>query len=54
MSHFECFSHADVAEVLEVHVHVVGHVGVGGLLSAGVVPSANANIFLSMTPDEEK
>ena len=35
----------DIAEVLDVHVHVVGHVGVGGLLSVGVVPAAN-EIFL--------
>ena len=39
------FSHADAAEVHEVHVHVVGHVGVGGLLSVGIVPSAKV-IFL--------
>ena len=37
--HFK--SHVDAAEVLEVHVHVVGHVGVGGLLIVGVVPVAN-------------
>ena len=35
--HFK--SHVDAAEVLEVHVHVVRHVGVGGLLSVGVVPA---------------
>ena len=33
--HFK--GHVDAAEVLEVHVHVVRHVGVGGLLSVGVV-----------------
>ena len=35
--HFK--SHVDAAEVLEVHVHVVRHVGVGGLLRVGVVPA---------------
>ena len=28
-------------KVLEVHLHVVGHVGVGGLQSIGVVPTVN-------------
>ena len=36
--HFK--SHVDAAEVLEVHVHVVGHVGVGELLGVVVVPAA--------------
>ena len=44
----------DAPEAHEVRVVAGGHVGVGGLLSAGVVPSATANIFLSMTPNEEK
>ena len=39
----------EAAEVLEGHVHVVGHVGVGGLLTNVVVLSVNSNIFLSMT-----
>ena len=32
------FGYVDAAEVLKVHVRVVGHVGDGGLLSVGVVP----------------
>ena len=36
----------DIAEVLDVHVHVVGHVGVGGLLSVGVVPTDHENFLL--------
>ena len=35
--HFK--GHVDAAEVLEVHVHVIRHVGVGGLLSVGGVPA---------------
>ena len=38
------------AEVLEVHVHVVGHVGVGGLLSDGVVPPVLETFFSPATP----
>ena len=45
ITHFKIFvfiyRHPDAAEVLEVHLHVVGHVGVGGLQSVGVVPAVN-------------
>ena len=37
---------AEAAEVLEGHVHVVGHVGVGGLLTVGVVPASH--VFSSL------
>ena len=44
ITHFKIFvfiyRHPDAAEALEVHVHVVGHVGDGGLLSVVVVPTA--------------
>ena len=33
-------NYTDAAEVLEVHLHVVGHVGVGELLGVVVVPAA--------------
>ena len=42
-------SYADAAEVHEVHVHVVVHVGVGVLLSVVVVPAANATFFKNET-----
>ena len=32
------FGYVDAAEVLKVHVRVVGHVGAGALLSVGVDP----------------
>ena len=33
---------ADVAQVQEVHVHNIGHVGVRGLLSTGVAPAVQS------------
>ena len=55
MMHSQCLKiikkvslgHAHAAEVLEVHVRVGRHVGVGGLLSVGVVPDDH-EIFFSM------
>ena len=38
-------NYADAAEVRVVHLHVVGHVGVGGLQSVGVVPAVNKLFF---------
>ena len=35
----------EAPEVHEVHVHVIGHVGVGELLSVGVVPAVNKLFF---------
>ena len=45
---------ADVAEVHEVHLGVVGHVGVGGLLSVGVVPDAHGIFFDSLLEDNSE
>ena len=37
---------AETTEVLEGHVHVVKHVGVGALLSVEVVPVSHVFFFL--------
>ena len=38
---------ADAAELHVVHVHEVGHVGVGALLTVGVVPDAEVTLSKS-------
>ena len=38
-------------QVLEVHVHVVGHVGFGGLLIDGVVPPVLETVLDKMSSD---